>query len=289
MNPTRLIVAVVVGAICLPIVASAQVRVIADVDCVPTADYLNKKDRLDVYVPSNVTDAPVIVSIHGGALRQGDKSKESFVGQRFAAAGYVTVVINYRLSPDVMHPAHTQDAAAAVAWVKRNIGQYGGNSDKLFVIGHSAGAYLAALLVFDPQYLAAHGMTPKDVRGVVPVSGFFYVDRQGVAPDRPKDTWGTDVNVWRAASPAKYVRRDIPPTLLLYADGDEGWRKQQQEDFAKEVRKAGDSTIATRMIGGRTHMSIWSKMAEEEETSQAILQFIARLNAKASASSRPTS
>ena len=84
----------------------------------------------------------------------------------------------------------------------------------MFVIGHSAGAYLAALLALDPEYLAAFQMSPKDLKGVVPVSAFFYVNRTGVAPDRPKDVWGTDVATWKAASPAAWLRKDAPPMLL---------------------------------------------------------------------------
>ena len=254
---------------------SAQVRVVSDVDYVAGADYPDKKDRLDIYIPDKATNAPVIVSIHGGGLRQGDKSEQTFVGQRFASAGHVTVVVNHRLSPGVMHPAHIEDIAAAVAWVKRNIAQHGGDPGKLFVIGHSAGAYLAALLVLDPKYLAAHGLTPRDIRGVVPVSGFFYVDRPGVAPDRPKDTWGIDANVWKAASPGTYVKRDVPPMLLLYADGDDTWRQQQQGEFATALGHAGQRVTDVRMIRGRTHNTIWSEMAKnDDETAHAILHFV---------------
>jgi acetyl esterase/lipase len=256
---------------------SAQVRVVSDLDFVAGAEYPDKKDRLDVYVPASAANAPVVISIHGGGLRAGDKSQQTFVGQRFASAGNVTVVVNHRLSPAVMHPAHIEDIAAAVAWVKRNIAQYGGDPGKLFVIGHSAGAYLAALLVLDPRYLAAHGLTPRDIRGVVPVSGFFFVDRPGVAPDRPKDTWGIDANVWKAASPATYVNRDVPPMLLLYADGDDGWRRNQQHEFLTTLGAAGQREIEVRMIKGRTHNTVWSEMAKgDEETSRAILQFVTR-------------
>ena len=254
---------------------SAQVKVVSDVDYVAGAEYPDKKDRLDIYTPDKATNAPVIVSIHGGGLRQGDKSEQTFVGQRFASAGHVTVVVNHRLSPGVMHPAHIEDIAAAVAWVKRNIAQHGGDPGKLFVIGHSAGAYLAALLVLDPKYLAAHGLRPRDIRGVVPVSGFFYVDRPGVAPDRPKDTWGIDANVWKAASPGTYVKRDVPPMLLLYADGDATWRQQQQGEFATALGQAGQRVIDVRMIRGRTHNTIWSEMAtSDDETARAILHFV---------------
>ncbi len=110
------------------------------------------------------------------------------------------------------------------------------------------------------------------------MSGFFYVDRQGVAPDRPKDTWGTDVEVWKAASPATYIRRGVPPMLLLYADGDEEWRRKQQSDFASALRDSGNHDVDVRMISGRTHMTVWEEMKKgDEDTSRAILGFMDRL------------
>jgi len=258
-----------------PDVPKADITVTTDLDYVSTAEYPNKKDRLDVYAPKNAKGAPVVVSIHGGALREGDKSGQAFVGQRFAAAGFVTMVINYRLSPSVAHPAHVEDAAHAVAWARSHAGEYGGDPKKLFVIGHSAGAYLAALLTLDPKYLGAYQMSAADLKGVVPVSAFFYVDRKGVAPDRPKDVWGTDPAAWKAASPASYLRKEVPPMLLLYADGDDEWRRQQQADFRADMKKAGATGIETRMIAGRTHGSIWSQMKNaNDETASAIIAFL---------------
>jgi acetyl esterase/lipase len=258
--------------------AAAQVRVVADVDYVASAEYADKKDRLDIYVPDGARNAPVIIAIHGGGLRGGDKSGQTGIGQRLASAGHVTVVVNHRLSPGVSHPAHIEDIATAVAWVKKNIATHGGDPGRVFVIGHSAGAYLAALLATDRRYLAAHGMRPQDIRGFVPVSAFFYVDRQGVAPDRPKDTWGTDVNVWKSASPGTHIESGLPPFLLLYADGDDEWRRKQQTEFAGAMRAKGNRDIETREIAGRTHNSVWFDMAKgEEETSRAIVDFVRRL------------
>jgi acetyl esterase/lipase len=255
--------------------AAPAVKVTSDVDYVPNAEYPDGKDRLDVYAPANASRAPVVVSIHGGALREGDKSKQAFVGQRLAQAGFVTVVINYRLSPGVMHPAHVEDAAHAVAWARTHATEYGGDPRNLFVIGHSAGAYLAALLTLDPRYLAAYQMAATDLRGVVPVSAFFYVDRTGVAPDRPKDVWGTDVAVWKAASPAAYLRKDLPPLLLLYADGDDAWRRTQNTEFATELKKAGAKDVEVRMIADRDHSSIWGRLKNPgDETAAAIVAFV---------------
>jgi acetyl esterase/lipase len=250
-----------------------------NIDYVPQAEYRDGKDRLDLYMPDGVTDAPVIVSLHGGVLMAGDRSEERAVGQRLASAGYLTVIPSYRLSPEVSHPAHIQDVAAAFAWTRRNIRQYGGDPDRIIVIGHSAGAYLAMLLAADPRYLAAHQLSPRDIKGVVPVSGFFWVDKAGVAPDRPAEIWGTNPKTWVDASPAHYLRADFPPVLLIDTDGDEDWRQQQNADFYAALRAAGDRDVAIHHVPGRTHMSVWYDMSKgpKEETSSTILQFAARV------------
>jgi acetyl esterase/lipase len=257
-----------------------QVSTTKDIDYVPGVNYADGKDRLDLYIPKAVSSAPVIFPVHGGALSQGDRDEEVFVGQRFAAAGYLTVVISYRLTPQVSHPEHIQDVATAFAWVKRNIKQHGGDPNRIIIIGHSAGAYLAALLATDSRYLAAHQLSSRDILAIVPVSGFFWVEKTGVAPDRPKDVWGTDPKLWMEASPPRYLRADLPPVFLIYTDGDEDWRQQQNDDMAAALRAAGHKDVTLRRIDGRTHMSVWTDMlnGESEETSSAILSFAKRLN-----------
>jgi acetyl esterase/lipase len=258
--------------------AQSQLRVEKDIKYVEDSTYENNKDRLDVYIPARAKAAPVIIAVHGGALTEGDKSEQTFVGQRFASAGMVTVVVNYRLSPGVAHPAHVHDLAKAAAWVKHNIARYGGDPTKLFLVGHSAGGYLISLLLLDPKYLAYERLQPDDFRGAVPVSGFFYVDRTGVGPDRPKFIWGEDPKAWKSASPAAYVRAHLPPILLLYADGDADWRRQQQDDFATDLRAKGDTDVTVRMITGRDHYTVWNTMANgDEETSHAVLQFVEKV------------
>ena len=195
----------------VPAVAAADtyaVRVVRDVPYLQGANYAGDKDKLDLYLPEGRTNAPVIVSYYGNQLMGGDKSEDAFVGRRFAAAGFVTAVVNYRLTPVVSHPAHVQDAAASFAWVKRHIKEYGGDPDRVFIIGYSAGGYLAALLATDPRYLAAHKLSPRDIRGAVPVSAFYWVERRGVAPDRDKRVWGTDEKVWVDASPAHHLHAE---------------------------------------------------------------------------------
>jgi len=219
----------------------------------------------------------VIVSYYGGQLMAGDKSEHAFIGRRFASAGFVTVVVNYRLSPGVSHPAHVADAAASFAWVKRHIAEYGGDATRVFVIGHSAGAYLVAMLSTDERYLAAHKLSRRDIRGAVPVSAFYWVEREGVAPDRDKSVWGADPRAWADASPANHLTSGAPPTLILYADGDEDWRRRQNVEAAQAMTAAGQKHVEIAMIADRTHMTIWERMASaRDETAERIIEFVNR-------------
>jgi acetyl esterase/lipase len=274
---------IVLIASCLVAIATAAhaetyaVRVVRDVGYIEGANYADDKDKLDLYLPEGRTNAPVIVSYYGNQLMGGDKSEDAYIGRRFAAAGFLTAVVNYRLSPAVSHPAHIQDAAASFAWVKRHIKEYGGNADRVFVIGYSAGAYLAALLSTDPRYLAAHKLSPGDIRGVVPVSAFYFVEGRGVAPDRDKSVWGTDRNVWMDASPAHHLHGEGPPTLILYAERDEDWRRQQNVEVAAAMKAAGRTNVEIAMIADRNHATIWSRVAGEgDDTAARIIQFASR-------------
>lgn len=256
---------------------TSAVRVVRDVPYLQAATYADEKDKLDLYLPEGTGNAPVIVSYYGNQLMGGDKDEDAYIGRRFAAAGFVTAVVNYRLSPRVSHPAHIQDAAASFAWVKRHVGEYGGNPERIFVIGYSAGGYLAALLSTDRRYLAAHDLSPRDIRGTVPVSAFYWVERPGVAPDRDKSVWGTSRDVWIDASPAHHLHAAAPPMLILYADGDEDWRRQQNVEIAAAMKAAGHSTVEVAMIGGRNHATIWERVGDKgDETAERIIRFASR-------------
>ncbi len=253
--------------------ASAQdVRELKDIDFIEGADYANNKDKLDLYLPEGVENFPVLVFLHGGGLRQGDKSGSAHVGRALAASGYGAAIVNYRLSPDVAHPAHAEDAAASIAWIYRHIKDYGGNPEKLFVSGWSAGAYLCALLALDERYLNEQGLTTAVLGGVMPISGFFYVDL--VAPDRPKDVWGEDEKVWVEASPSQYGGADGPPILFLYADGDAPWRKKQNEDIAEALAAKGHSDVSTTEIANRNHPGIHKQIGPKDQTLEAMLVFM---------------
>ena len=261
-------------------VPDVSIRVVRDIPYLAASHYADKKDTLDLYLPEGVAKPPVIVWYYGGALQQGDKTDRDDVAaaRRFASAGIATAVVNYRLSPGVSHPAHIEDAAASFAWVTKHIAEYGGDPARIFVVGHSAGAYLAALLVTDERYLEKHGLSLRDITGAVPVSAFFWVEREGVAPDRPKTVWGTDSATWVDASPAHHLRGGLPPMLILYADGDEPWRRQQNVEMEQAVRKAGSAHVRIGMVADRSHMSILRHLGDDKDpASQQIIEFVKSL------------
>jgi acetyl esterase/lipase len=244
-----------------------------NVDYVAGTDYAEDKDKLDVFMPPDAAGAPVIVFFHGGALQQGDKSHGELLAMRFVPEGVGVVSANYRLSPGVKHPAHIQDATAAFAWVINNIERYGGNPERVFVSGYSAGAYLATLLALDPAHLAAHGLGLDAVRGTIAISPFLYVEV--TARKRPTTVWGEDPKAWMNASVTPHIKPGKGPMLLIYADGDAEWRRDQNENFGKAMRSAGNSDICVMEVTNRAHTTLLTQMnTDDDQIGVLMLRFI---------------
>jgi acetyl esterase/lipase len=235
-----------------------------NIDYLAGADHADAKDMLDVFMPKDAVDVPVVVYFHGGALQRGTKAIGAGLAKQLTARGIGVVSANYRLSPTVMHPAHMEDATAAFVWTKKNIQMYGGDPNRVFVSGHSAGAYLAALMSLDSTYLGAHGMKLSDIRGTIPISPFLYVEEKDVAPSRSKSVWGIDEAVWKKASVSPYVGPQKPPMLLIYADGDDPWRREQNDRLQMQLVKHGNE-VALEEIMDRTHGSVNSKMGNDQD------------------------
>ncbi|XOV85486.1 MAG: alpha/beta hydrolase [bacterium] len=256
-------------------VAAEQLQTVTalDVDYLAAADYADAKDKLDIYMPLGATDAPVVVYFHGGGLMFGDKNLAQVVAERLLAEGIGLVSANYRLSPGVMHPAHVQDAAAATAWVYNNIAEFGGDPRNIYVGGHSAGAYLAALLALDPRHLQQQGMALSDIRGAIPISPFLYVEE--TARDRSKSIWGEVPLDWLAASVTPHITAGKPPMLLIYADGDDPWRRAQNEKLAQELTMSGNKAVRAVEVFNRDHTSLISEInADDDQIGGLVATFI---------------
>jgi acetyl esterase/lipase len=227
------------------------------------------RHSLDLYLPKGKKDFPVLFFIHGGGWTKGSKKSFAKHGTVFAGRGIGAVAINYRLSPQVQHPAQIQDVARAFAWTCRNIGKYGGRTDRIFVSGHSAGGHLAALLATDDRYLKAEELALDNIRGAIPISGVYRL-----SPKLAR-IFG-DEEACRLASPLNHVEGRRPPFLFLYADKDLPSCDKQSKEMTDLLRK-GKNEASYLLVKDRNHGSIMGKITEDgDPAGQALLAFIAK-------------
>lgn len=201
--------------------------------------------KLDVYRPATLAaeaKAPVVIFLYGGSWREGSKDDYRFVADALTTHGIVVVIADYRVFPEVGYPDFVTDTAAAVAWTFREIDRYGGDPRRIFVTGHSAGAYNAAMVAFDPRWLEPHGLKPAQLRGFVGLAGpynFLPIVDEGVQevfhwPDTPADS-----------QPINHVARDAIPSLLMAARRDTFvYPTKNTEPMAAKLRRVGaDVTV----------------------------------------------
>lgn len=154
-----------------PGVFAAEMKVFKDI---PYVENGHERQVLDIYTTEGAKDLPVVFWIHGGGWQAGDKSDVQVKPEWFVDQGFVFVATNYRLLPQVEMHVIFEDVARSIGWVSRQASKYGGNSGKLFIMGHSAGAQLAALMCTDGRYLKPYGITLGSLKGCVPVDGDTY-------------------------------------------------------------------------------------------------------------------
>ncbi len=214
------------------------------------------RQRLDVYAPRGRCGQPrpVVVFFYGGSWNSGTRAGYAFVGRALAAQGFVTIVPDYRLVPDVRYPAFVEDGAAAVRWVTEHAGDYCGNDRSVVLMGHSAGAYIAAMLAVDPRWL---GETRTRVTGFVGLAGPyafapFDVDASRAAFGHVADPAETQPVTWAGA--------DDPPALLLYGNDDTVVRPRNSEALAAKLR-AGGVTADQRVYRKLGHVGILLALA----------------------------
>ena len=175
-----------------------------------------RRQRLDVYTPRNAQHLPVVIFWHGGTWKSGDKTNYRFVGAALAARGFIAVVADYRLYPAVHFPAFCEDGALALAWVEAHIADYGGDPQRIVLMGHSAGAHIAAFVAYNHEFDRQTGADPRDVVGFVGLSGPYVLvpDTRELRAMFPPPYVESD---WQ---PIDFVDADSPPTLLLHGLND---------------------------------------------------------------------
>lgn len=211
------------------------------------------RQKLDVYVPaSRAANAPVAVFFYGGSWNSGAKGDYAFVGKALASRGIVTVVADYQLVPQVVFPAFLDDSARAVVWAHANAAQFGGDPKRLFVVGHSAGAYNASMIALDGRYLRALGASPSIIKGAALLAGPY--DFLPLDVDSTKAAFGQakDLN---ATQPINFVTRSSPPMFLATGSDDTLVRPRNSKSLAAKL-DAQRVPVTHRTYGGVTHVGI---------------------------------
>lgn len=194
------------------------------------------RQRLDVYVPQGL-EAPVevVVFFYGGGWDSGSKASYRFVGQALASTGFVAVIPDYRIYPEVRFPAFVEDGAQAVAWVQDNITRLGGDPERIHLMGHSAGAHIAALLALDHGYLKDAGVDRSAIKSLVGLAGPY--DFLPLTDPELQQIFAVDD--LQATQPITFVDGRAPPTLLLHGSDDRTvWPKNSQH-LASALEAAG--------------------------------------------------
>ena len=233
------------------------------------------RQKLDIFVPSEASPSKgVIVFFYGGSWNSGDRGDYAFAARAFASRGYTTAVLDYRLVPEFRYPAFVEDGAKAVAWVHRNIARYGGDPDRIFLVGHSAGAYNEMMVALAPEFLRAEGLQTTVVKAVVGISGPY--DFLPLAVDETREAFKGVANL-PATQPINRVARTryAPPMLLLHGEADEFVYPRNSKRLAAALRRAGHS-VEEKYYPGIDHVGTLLAMSRPLRDRASVVEDIAR-------------
>ncbi len=223
---------------------------------------------VDIYAPRHAVHAPVVVFFYGGSWQSGDKSMYSAVGEALAESGVVAIIPDYRVYPAVTFPGFLQDAAQSVRWSRDNAADYGGDPDHIILMGHSAGAYIAAMLAFDPQWLAAVGLTPaRDIRGMIGLAGpydFLPLDNPTL-----KIIFGPPQYL-ASTQPINFVAPGAPPAFLAAGLRDGTVDPSNTTRLASRLRAMGDR-VTMKLYPGLDHQLIITAVSPAWRASAPVL------------------
>lgn len=235
----------------------------------------NARNKLDVYRPinavANTAPRPVVVFFYGGAWDSGDKNSYLFLAEALTSRGYVVVIPDYRIYPEVIFPAYMDDAALAVKWTFDNIAKYGGDPAKVFVMGHSAGAQLAALVAYDATYLDRVGIDKRRIKGVVSLAGpldFLPLTEAKLEFIFPQ-------SVRAASQPINFIAGKEPPSLLLHGEDDTRVGIHNSRNLAARITERGGA-VETTYYPKMGHVGILLALAAPLRDGKPVLDRVAK-------------
>lgn len=208
--------------------------------------------KLDVWVPARKGAAklPVVIFLYGGGWVAGERRDYGFAARAFAANGFIAIVPDYRLVPGARFPSFVEDGALAVKWARDHAADHGGDPQRISLSGHSAGAYIAAMLTLDRHYLKGVGVDPAVIRAAALLSGPY--DFYPFTDQRGRDALGA----WprpAETQPITFARADAPPMLLLHGTADTVVRPYNSEQLAARLAKLG-APIELKLYPERSHI-----------------------------------
>ena len=210
------------------------------------------RQRLDIYVPLGLkASAPVLLFFYGGSWQTGNRTDYLAFGQSFASAGIVTVVADYRLYPAVKYPAFVEDAARALAWLHAHAGEYSGDPSRIFISGHSAGAYNAVMLGAEPKFIKAQGGSLDWIRGVIGIAGPY--DFLPMRDPEYVDMFHGRNNL--DSMPVNHVNGVRPPMLLATGEDDTTVYPRNTASMAAKLR-VFSSPVQEVHYSGTGHVGI---------------------------------
>ncbi len=216
----------------------------------------NAAQKLDVYRPTASGQWPVLIFVHGGSWKDGNKSDYEFIGRACAAQGYLTLVIGYRLLPQNAFPDFVSDVALAVAWANTHAQGYGGLGDQIYIVGHSAGAYNMVLATLNQHYMKdAHALPVKAVAGLAGPYDFLPLDSPTT-----KATFGHLADL-ALTQPINFARQDAPPFLLLHGTADTTVFPKNSRSLARHLNASGGKATLIE-YEGVSHVGIMLAIAK---------------------------
>ncbi len=228
----------------------------------------SNREKLDIYLPktsskenaAQSTNAlkKVVIFYYGGNWDSGERADYKFVGEALSAQGFIVVIPDYRVYPQVLFPEFMADPASAAKWVKDNISQYGGDANRVFLAGHSAGAHIAVMLALNAEYLAKQNLAPNDFAGVIGLAGPY--DFLPLKSDRLKTIFGAETEQWKS-QPINFVNGKNPPLLLAVGKKDGTVWPRNTYNLAKKI-KENNGLVEVSEYANYGHVDMVAKLAK---------------------------
>ena len=235
---------------------------------VPTDTYLRTdgvaygpeaRQRMDIYRPKQALgNAPLVVFFYGGSWSSGERGDYRFVGEALASQGIVTLVADYRLSPEFRYPVFLQDSAKAVRWAFDHARDYGADPARVFVMGHSAGGYNAAMMALDKRWLQAEGLTPARLAGWIGLAGPYDFLPIGDRLTQVAFSWP---NTPADSQPLSHASSASPPALLLAPVKDSAVNPQRSTVAMAQKLKASGVRVESELFDSVSHVTLVASMA----------------------------